>query len=710
MKYILFTILGLLALTGTANAVVISTTVPLAPGAGYVLMSTSTGKYEYVATSSLGVGGTPAGSTGQIQFNNNGAFGATSTFVISTSTGNVGIGTSTPVSMLDVAGSFISSGGSGDYNLSGSLTTLDNTLLNRYINGLDASTRLKLTVGDTNGDGALTREDIATNRSRILGTIPNNHLDIRRAEDILMGYAYVTSDLYQLTGRGAADINAWEDPKFITATIMGVGTSPTAPNATLQVRSNTFSQANGSVSATNTSPLIVGAATQFTTQFAVGDPIRIGTSTTIYTIQSIADNLNLTLTSNYTGSTGTFLSIYKDMSTLFAVDNGLGTRKLALTQYGNLGIGSTSPIAKLSVTGSGLTTGKAFEITNSTNAPKFTVLDNGNVGIMTPAPANALDVAGNIQLTGLAPTLLFKPTAWGASPMQFQAGVSADFGDLGNYGGFYLPSGRGFVVNQSDVPRFVVDSTNGNVGVGSSTPAEKLSVEGNGLFTGALTSIGQNLYSGGMINFYSDAGSAIVGNFGVNAEGNFRMYDTSSNKSANFDTNSLTDDRTYTLPDQTGTIALTSDIAIPDYSVKLNTSVSTQTFEKTTTPSPLTWDTEVFDTDTMHDGTNPTRITFTHAGKYMVVGAASVDGTEGSNGVSVKILLNGTTYIADEYMYMLVPSGAFGDQRTVRVSTIFEFSAGDYIELVGNLHDSDSSNSIFGTDTNLFTSFEAKKI
>jgi cation transport regulator ChaC len=59
----------------------------------------------------------------------------------------------------------------------------------------------------------------------------------------------------------------------------------------------------------------------------------------------------------------------------------------------NFGIGSTTPGARLSVKGSGTTTGQAFQITDSANAPKLTVLDNGNVGIGTTNPQAALSLS-----------------------------------------------------------------------------------------------------------------------------------------------------------------------------------------------------------------------------------------------------------------------------------------------------------------------------
>ncbi|TSC87231.1 MAG: cell wall surface anchored protein [Parcubacteria group bacterium Gr01-1014_8] len=59
-----------------------------APTYGKVLLGNSSGAYDLVATSSLGVGGTPGGSSTQVQFNDSGAFGADSTFTFN-STSNL---------------------------------------------------------------------------------------------------------------------------------------------------------------------------------------------------------------------------------------------------------------------------------------------------------------------------------------------------------------------------------------------------------------------------------------------------------------------------------------------------------------------------------------------------------------------------------------------------------------------------------------------
>ena len=80
-----------------------------APIFGQLLMGNASGGYDLVATSSLGIVGidtttTPAGATGQIQYNNAGFFDATSTFVWDDANGWLGIGTTTPDRALTVNG------------------------------------------------------------------------------------------------------------------------------------------------------------------------------------------------------------------------------------------------------------------------------------------------------------------------------------------------------------------------------------------------------------------------------------------------------------------------------------------------------------------------------------------------------------------------------------------------------------------------------
>lgn len=84
---------------------------------------------------------------------------------------------------------------------------------------------------------------------------------------------------------------------------------------------------------------------------------------------------------------------------------------------------------------------------------------------------------------------------------------------------------------------------------------------------------------------------------------------------------------------------------------------------------------ENFDTDTMHDNvTNNTRITFKTAGKYLVGGNV---GVTASAVAGARIRVDGTTVIASNRQ------GNGGNPEGVSVQTIYEFTAGQYIEIQG---------------------------
>ncbi|MDR3450635.1 MAG: hypothetical protein P4M15_12990 [Alphaproteobacteria bacterium] len=77
-------------------------TLPSSAGTnGYVLQTNGSGVTSWVAQSGAT---TPAGSSGQIQFNNSGSFGADSNFFWDSTNHRLGVGTTTPSEKLDVAG------------------------------------------------------------------------------------------------------------------------------------------------------------------------------------------------------------------------------------------------------------------------------------------------------------------------------------------------------------------------------------------------------------------------------------------------------------------------------------------------------------------------------------------------------------------------------------------------------------------------------
>lgn len=107
------------------------------------------------------------------------------------------------------------------------------------------------------------------------------------------------------------------------------------------------------------------------------------------------------------------------------------------------------------------------------------------------------------------------------------------------------------------------------------------------------------------------------------------------------------------------------------------THASNQTIS-TATDTALAFDTEDFDTDTMHDtSTNNTRITFTTAGKYLIIGNMLWTSVGSGNRGIAKFRLGGSTEIG-----LAQQHASSNDGLAVFLAIIYDFSAAEYIELV----------------------------
>lgn len=92
----------------------------------------------------------------------------------------------------------------------------------------------------------------------------------------------------------------------------------------------------------------------------------------------------------------------------------------------------------------------------------------------------------------------------------------------------------------------------------------------------------------------------------------------------------------------------------------------------------LTFNSERYDTGAMHStAVNTGRITIVTAGKYLVGACVQFDATT-ATALQCRIRLNGTTVIT-----MVTDDGGTGaDQKRLNPSCVYDFSAGDYIEVV----------------------------
>ncbi|MBL4753498.1 MAG: hypothetical protein JKY52_07905, partial [Flavobacteriales bacterium] len=211
----------------------------------------------------------------------------------------------------------------------------------------------------------------------------------------------------------------------------------------------------------------------------------------------------------------------------FTSDNATATEKMRIDSIGRVGIGTTSPSSTLQLEGSGsgfeislnnvATNGREYRILSGDNGPlrfhdatagvdRIRIDPSGNVGIGTITPSALLDVSGtasgiliprvtlvqrNAIVAPVTSELVFQTDNtpgyyyWdGAAWVQMLTGSGSGSGwaTTGNAG---LSAATNFLGTTDKVPlvfrtdnieRMRVDTTTGNVGIGTTTPGGKLHV------------------------------------------------------------------------------------------------------------------------------------------------------------------------------------------------------------------------------------------
>lgn len=434
-----------------------------------------------IYTSGVSNGSVGSGLTGYIPY-----YGSTGTNLSATSSiflstgGNVGIGTSTPLSKLSVQGDFFLEGSNRYLNFGNATGTAgygfrDNGGVLEFKNSSGSWTTFS-----TSTASGVAGPSFSVNKGGTSQTVPggnttlltwstevfdtNNNFASNRFTPTVAG-KYIFNLNVRCNGTGCY-AHIYQNGIQVSQTGTGTGGSDTEIVSTsilLDMNGTTdYVEAYGY----NTSATISGNASQ-----------------TFFTGALIAP-VNATAGGWQNDNTSSFLADSTDF----------------------VGIGTSSPTAKLSIQG---TAGfNPFMVASSTGASLFSILQNGNIGIGTSTPGSKLDIWGNLTVGTSSTPSFFVNTGTGkvgigtASPsakfnvVTPSAGMNQiSFGVAGeDEAAFYKTTAIGLQIYSAttvgaNIPiHFLTGGTgtdermtilgNGNVGIGVTNPAYRLTVAG----------------------------------------------------------------------------------------------------------------------------------------------------------------------------------------------------------------------------------------
>jgi len=453
--------------------------------------------------------------TGSVNITGN--FSVEDDFFIDKDTGNIGIGTPTPVNGLNVVNRALNVSG-GNVSINESVFFVDSSSGMVGIGTASPGAKLEIYSSSTTYDDA---------QSIKIG-FPNNYY-------LEMEVKYNSGNSINFNGIGGDTFLQFDNTGDVTT--LGVGTGNTIINGNVgigTVSPKALLDVNGNITATDwtnvtiTESQISDLGNKNSTSWnktgtdihlaTPGDSVGIGTTTPTGLLNVVGGALNV--------SSGNF-SVNESV---FFVDSSLG----------RVGIGTASPSEKLDIVGGnlGLSTNNAEFITNDieinnnlAGAPgvymKFNGHDttfantggaygdffiihgsttvvtvNDNVGIGTVSPKALLEVNGNITATDWTNVTITESqisdlnnknsTSWNKTGTDVHLatpgdsvgiGTTTPTGILNVVGGMLNISSGNFSVNESVL---FVDSSRGMVGIGTAAPSQSLEVNGGALDTRTL--------------------------------------------------------------------------------------------------------------------------------------------------------------------------------------------------------------------------------
>jgi len=383
---------------------------------GVLQFKNSGGAWANISTSTIGYG-----TTGQIPY-----YAASSSNLTATSAlfiaanGNLGVGTTGPLAKLHIQGASTPRFRLGNTTDNGSVE-----IMMYEDDGVGTADGMKIQYDGTSGINEVNFVPVS---NEVDGSAV---MTIERAGNVGIGTIGPLSKLDVNGGMAIgsyAGTNAAPANGLIISGNTGIGTSTPSAKLTVWGTGTGVNQLvnfvnsasttlftvleNGKVGVGTTTPIatfavtgIAGATPAFevasstnASMFRVNANGNVGIGTNNPSTKLDIDSGNIDITSGYQIHTEGYDQSSITMADAMVIGSYLTmtlqttNNDILLMPARNVGIGTSSPSAKLTVWGSGTTTGIAMNVVNAASTTLFTVLDSGKVGIGTTTPSAYLDL------------------------------------------------------------------------------------------------------------------------------------------------------------------------------------------------------------------------------------------------------------------------------------------------------------------------------